>query len=443
MIWVKYKTLLLIGFILLLPFNLIADEKSSHANLVEGDVFFFLDYAQFQHLDGQLYAEIYYQIPHNQLYYRKQDDGSYQAQFEISAAIYDDDQNQLGGDLWREEFSVVTFEQTKLKGRFYLGQKEISLSPYANTLIVMIDDLNSNHKSTIERKIETYHTNRLVAISDILFASKIESNIDNSSSFVRGHLQVIPNPTRIYGEFYSDTYVYYELYGLSMTESYTAACTIYDERHKDVYHKDLSINKTVIGQYGHFDLIGLPQGTYTLQIVIVDSLERQCASTSGDFFIRRSIFTQDYDITLAQLSYIASPEEHKWLKLLPPEKRVEGLLQFWKLRDPTPHTLNNEALNHYYQRLNYANEHFGFANKEGWQTDRGRIYIKYGEPDEMQTQPFEPGLGLGFDGLFTVHSYEIWEYYYIENQPGGKTFIFVDETGHGSYRLYSVTEEDR
>ena len=68
------------------------------------------------------------------------------------------------------------------------------------------------------------------------------------------------------------------------------------------------------------------------------------------------------------------------------EERQHFVEQFWALRDPTPGTPENEFKEEHYRRMAFANRHFG-ASKPGWQTARGRMYIKFGPPDEIDSHP--------------------------------------------------------
>jgi len=101
------------------------------------------------------------------------------------------------------------------------------------------------------------------------------------------------------------------------------------------------------------------------------------------------------------------------------EERKQKFLNFWKSKDPTPGTDKNELMIEYYRRVYFANRNFS-EGREGWKTDRGRIYIIYGPPDNVDRHPFE----------LNTKPYVVWHYYTIN-----KTFYFVDETGFGDYRL--------
>ena len=84
------------------------------------------------------------------------------------------------------------------------------------------------------------------------------------------------------------------------------------------------------------------------------------------------------------VAYIITDEERAAFKRLQTdEEREQFIEQFWLRRDPTPDTVENEFKEEHYRRIAYANEHIA-SGIPGWKTDRGRIYIKYGPPDEIE-----------------------------------------------------------
>ena len=87
------------------------------------------------------------------------------------------------------------------------------------------------------------------------------------------------------------------------------------------------------------------------------------------------------------VAYIITDEEKKTFKTLKTdEEREQFIEQFWLRRDPDPDTDTNEYREEYYQRIAYANENFA-SGIPGWKTDRGRIYIMFGKPDEKESHP--------------------------------------------------------
>ena len=85
--------------------------------------------------------------------------------------------------------------------------------------------------------------------------------------------------------------------------------------------------------------------------------------------------------------YIITDEERKAFKSLKTdEERDQFIEQFWLRRDPDPDTPENEYKDQYYERIQYANEHFA-SGIPGWKTDRGRIYVTFGKADEVESHP--------------------------------------------------------
>lgn len=133
---------------------------------------------------------------------------------------------------------------------------------------------------------------------------------------------------------------------------------------------------------------------------------------------------------------ITSSELDAWKKLDTKEEREKFIEEFWRQRDTDPDTDENEYREAYYERVAYVNEHFG-SGIPGYKTDRGRIYLKYGKPDEIESHPAggpyqrEPSEG---GGSTSTYPFERWFYRSI---PGwsGASIEFVDPTGSGEYRL--------
>src|ERR671931_2274221 len=144
------------------------------------------------------------------------------------------------------------------------------------------------------------------------------------------------------------------------------------------------------------------------------------------------------------VAYIITPDEKKaWNKLQTDEEREQFIEAFWRRRDPDPDTDVNEYLEEYYERIAYANEHFA-SGIPGWKTDRGRIYIMYGKPDELESHPAggsyerEPYEG---GGQTSTYPFERWFYRYIEGVGSGIEIEFVDPTGSGEYRIARSPDE--
>lgn len=138
------------------------------------------------------------------------------------------------------------------------------------------------------------------------------------------------------------------------------------------------------------------------------------------------------------VTYVITDEERKaFKKLATDDERERFIEEFWRRRDPDPDTDENEFKEEYYERIAYANEHFA-SGIPGWKSDRGRIWIMYGKPDERETHPMggnyeRPSYEGG--GSTTTYPFEVWFYRYLPGVGSGVEIEFVDPTGSGEYRI--------
>ncbi len=137
--------------------------------------------------------------------------------------------------------------------------------------------------------------------------------------------------------------------------------------------------------------------------------------------------------------WIISPEELSAFKQLSnDEERDQFIEQFWLRRDPTPDTPENEFKEEHYRRIAYANEHFP-AGKPGWMTDRGRMYIVFGPPDEIEAHPSGGQYNRPIEeggGETSTYPFETWRYRYIEAIDKQEVMIeFVDTCMCGDYHM--------
>jgi GWxTD domain-containing protein len=139
-----------------------------------------------------------------------------------------------------------------------------------------------------------------------------------------------------------------------------------------------------------------------------------------------------------EVPYIISDEERAaFLQLQTNEEREQFIEAFWQRRDPTPDTVENEFKEEHYRRIAYANERFA-SGIPGWRTDRGRIYIIWGKPDEIESHPTggmynRPDSEGG--GQTSTYAFEQWRYRYLEGIGNNVIIEFVDPSGTGEYHM--------
>ena len=141
----------------------------------------------------------------------------------------------------------------------------------------------------------------------------------------------------------------------------------------------------------------------------------------------------DNDVT-----YIITDEERKAFKRFnTDEEREQFVEQFWLRRDPTPDSIENEYKEEHYRRIAYSNERYA-SGIPGWKTDRGRIYITFGPPDEIESHPsggtYQRPQAEG-GGETSTFPFEDWRYRYIDGIGNDVNIEFVDPTMTGEYRM--------
>lgn len=132
---------------------------------------------------------------------------------------------------------------------------------------------------------------------------------------------------------------------------------------------------------------------------------------------------------LSYLRYFADAARLRALQDAAPEARASAWMTFWRETDPDPQTTEHEALRDYFRRLVTVNERFREEGSAGWLTERGKVFITLGEPDQILEQG---DVGIGSRGRL-----QIWQYLQHRTQ-----FVFVDQSGFGRWRMTPASEAE-
>ena len=138
------------------------------------------------------------------------------------------------------------------------------------------------------------------------------------------------------------------------------------------------------------------------------------------------------------VTYIISPEERNaFLQLDTNEEREQFIEQFWLRRSSNPDLPDNDFKEEHYRRIAYTNEHFA-SGIPGWKTDRGRMYIMWGPPDEIESHPtggtYDRPMEEG-GGSTSTYPWETWRWRYLEGIGENVILEFVDPSGSGEYHM--------
>jgi len=135
--------------------------------------------------------------------------------------------------------------------------------------------------------------------------------------------------------------------------------------------------------------------------------------------VTRAMLGTNFDDTLEILGLIASSKELEPLRKASESERAAAWKKFWAARDPDTSTIENEALSQYLERVQYVVKEFSQFGP-GWRSDRGRVYIRHGPPEQIDTAMDQRAQG----------EYEIWRYY-----TQNRSFVFYDMFGVGDFKL--------
>lgn len=379
---------------------------------------FFIDAIPFKSAEPEkCRMDIFIQIPYDNLQFVKNGD-KYTAGYSAIITVYDKDQeNIINSKSWDQNVMADDFETTSSKSSFSLNLKSFTLVPEEYFLKCQVTDNESGKSYNFENKLFAPVFNDSLSISGILLIQKMVK--DN-----QGKTRIMPN---VSGNYSTDMKTLPFLYEINSNTKRRLMITykIDDQKDKELFSKEFVTNidsgKNSITQ--EVDNLDFSLGKFKLTIEVRNEQNELVATVSKSF--QSQIFgfpktIDDLDLAVQQMTYIATPSEMSQIEDADGfEKKMEKYIEFWKKKDPSPNTVENEILNEYYRRVNYADTHFGnyFA---GWKSDMGMIYITLGPPSNVERHPFE----------YDSKPYERWEYYELN-----KVFVFVDYSGFGDYRL--------
>jgi GWxTD domain-containing protein len=435
----------LVFFIVLLFLSnglLISQKNSSPENLSLA-----VDYSLFKKDNDNSYLEIYYSFSPNAL---TKNGGGKITELLMRFIIKNLNTNQVEIDkVWNLRNEV---KDTISTGGFLVGLNRFILNLGQYSLSIRCFDL---HNKSISDSLDfniVVPPNRddAVALSDVEICNSIKQiPKDTLNIFYKNTLEVKPNPTSIIHHSYPLFGYYIECYNL-LTGREKGSNLNYIYKVVDNFGKEYisrSFKKQVQNstgvETGIINLNNLPGGSFNFVFAVNDTNNRQLTQKTKKFFIynpNKAIepIVKEVDM-INDFSYLTEEEVNKFflqskyianLKEIDQFNLVKGveakrnfLAQFWQRRQvkEKEEDINKEQ---YEARIKFANERFRTKYKEGWFTERGRVTLTYGIPEETFLERGKEDRN--------GRPYEIW---YYPNIMKGVYFIFTDETGFNDYRL--------
>ncbi len=392
-------------------------ENSAGKYVSSSKPLFYFDIANYRSgVDSLTRVDVFLKVPFERIKFIKKEN-DYEASYDVNLSFYDSETDTLALQRsWNEKVAVKDFYATIESSSFNLSYRSFNLHPGLYTMKLSITDNNSQIKGSLKNSLTILAINKPLDISDIVLVSKKVKSGEKE--------KIIPNVSKVITSKARKLSFYYVVYS-NVPRNVTIYYQIRNLR-KDKFYKQQIKRKIKSGKNLIFQTLSnkeLTLGDYSLIVKVVDDSTGEKVGIGKKFYSKISNFPSsisDLDLAIDQMIYIASPEELDYIKEAKTyDEKLKRYLAFWKAKDPSPNTEENEVLNEYYRRVDYANANFK-SYYEGWRTDMGMIYITLGPPDQVERHPFE----------YDSKPYEIWEYYNLNRR-----FIFVDQTGFGDYRL--------
>lgn len=349
-------------------------------------------------------TEIITQFPRNSIQFVKLGK-LYIARFRFSVAIY------LDGELVQSRYlvdSIIGESYGTISENVFISSNPLRflLNSQRYEIVAIFEDLNTGGKTEISKTIKIPSANTIKISRGWFYDPKTEKRIT--------HNEITAEQESLS--------VYAKVFGIPMDANISAIIEGVRYRARRIAGF-IKIENNDTFAVVSFPLRELTGGKYNVYLEIIRKDGKKWASTTLPFTLiptANSLYKNRFDDLISVLRLIAQPSEIESLEKAEQPRSDTLWESFWRRKDPIPTTEQNEFLDEFEQRLKFVSINFSTPIRAGWETDRGRIYIQYGEPDEIDRHPFD----------INARPYEIWYYYSL-----GLTFLFVDTYGDGDYRL--------
>lgn len=386
-------------------------------------------------------VDLYTRMPLTELSFRPSPEG-FMARYRIAAEVFQLDPGGRRGNLvdspvWDRTVRVPSFGDTKDRKRFDYTTQTVLLQPgrYAVDLSLQGEEGGGSFVKELELQVKSFDGQ--VSVSDLLVLEDYNTETG----------QMLPNVANTLGSDRVAFSVMYEVYvrqpravrvsrqvfrlanGVEPSDGSEPDPDTVEMVFEEAETKFLETRRSQ--HVVSFPMDEMRLGRYLVRVSVKDEEDNVLDLSERAFsvdWMGLADHISDIDEAIAQLQYIAKRKEIRYIR--EPESQSERLtrfLEFWRKRDPSPGTRRNERMEEYYFRVSHANRRYG-SLIDGWKTDRGQVVVLFGEPDYVESHPYN----------FNVEPYEVWYYYSI-----GRRFIFVDRTGLGDYQLLVPIWDER
>ncbi|MCX7880713.1 MAG: GWxTD domain-containing protein [Ignavibacteria bacterium] len=373
--------------------------------------------------------DIYVIVPYSLITFIRNSNNNYLAEYNLTITIRD----SLKQIVLDKTFSKKIVEKEQIETLGYSAKFQSFYFPFEIkegkfSVEVKVYDKNSGMEYAKSRTTNTLNYSLFdFAMSGLMYLSDIE--------VYEGKYKITPYLSDNIGDF-EKIFLFFEVYQKKQVyENVDFLIIILTEKGKEIYRTKRETRQISDANQIYLSFTKPPnlnEGRYFVRVLALkpsaqkDSLfktEEILSVAERSFEITPTLLSKvlaNLDKSIRQLKYVAYQSDINYIaEATNNDEKYSRFIKFWKNLDPTPSTEYNEAFEEYYQRIYYATESFR-SYIEGWMTDRGMVYVVLGQPSSIQTR----------NDTYSNRTYEIWNYV-------NRTFIFVDYSGFGDFRLYS------
>jgi GWxTD domain-containing protein len=409
-----------------------------------------VDYSRFYYSASEGGLEVVYSV-YPSLVVLKNEEGLFRGAVEVRTVIKNKATDSIAFD-HRASLAVVAPDTSNESLRKpFVAKLSFALAYGTYSMDIYYRDAqNHTRRDSIRLAFTLAKYEAKPCMSDIDLCSNIKVSTNTSDPFYKNSYEVIPNPSLLFGSVSSPVvFSYVELYNLDITMPYILKTQIHDLKGAVVLEKSrpqsFRVKNTV--DVATLKVTTIISGKYKIMFILTDAAGKELAHAEKPIFIYNpnvapsaegAISARGAELVgmtddelideFTKARYLALDQEIiTFPKLTTLAGRREFLAKFWTDVEQRTRGQIEMTRSIYLQRIATANERYKVYSKEGWRTDRGRVYVLYAEPDEIERFPSSD----------VSRPYEIWHYNQIE---GSVVFIFIDRSGFGNYMLVHSTK---
>ncbi len=354
------------------------------------------------------------EIPYSELQFIRVP-GGYGAVLQVTVVFRTAKKNeQAGGDVWEDRIAVPTIGASRDPAARARFRRSFALEPGEYRVELSVEDQNGGRVSRARGTLAVP-----VFASGGLGLGDLEFGLCGADG------RFVSVPSRRYEADLAMLCVRGAVYDRSVVAAERTVALNYEVRSEtgeSVAHGDTALEVNATTTFELRPRVGnLFLGQYTLAVEAKEGSRRWKTERTFEVETMSLPRGQSYATVIEILSYIATDAEYEQLRRATTDSTQQVAWEmFWGRRDPSPETPRNEALIDFFRRVRYANRTFAIQGVAGWRCDQGRIWIRYGQPDQVEERPatfYEPPM-------------QVWQYFTLNRR-----YVFADREGFGRYEL--------